>query len=95
VETIQKENKIQIPPKSHLFYWLDFVDFSFTRNINGMANGPKTAPTIAQNLVFNPLLLAMCQRRNAHDIVTMEIIINPVMSHFLHCLPIIHRPQIN
>ena len=50
-----------------------------------MANGPKTAPIIAQNSVFAPLLSAINQRRNAHDMVIMEIIINPVMSQFLLC----------
>ena len=48
-----------------------------------MANGPKTAPIIAQNLVFAPLLLAICQRRNAHDMHIIEMIIIPVMMQFL------------
>jgi hypothetical protein len=61
---------------------LDLEDLSFVRNINGIANGPKTAPIIAQNSVFAPLLSAINQRRNAHDMVIIEIIINPVMSQF-------------
>ncbi len=59
-----------------------------------MANGPKTAPITAQNLVFDPLLLAMRQRRNAHDMHIIEMIIIPVIVQFLLCLPSIHRPQL-
>ena len=63
-----------------------FEELFFVRNTNGIANGPKTAPIIAQNLVFAPLLLAICQRRNAHDMHIIEIIIIPVMMQFLLCL---------
>jgi len=62
------------------------MDLSFVRKINGMANGPKTAPIIVENLVFVPLLLTMCQRRNADDIHIIETIIIPVMMQFLLCL---------
>lgn len=44
-----------------------------------MANGPKTAPIIAQNLVLAPLLSAIFQRRNAHAMQMMEMMIIPVM----------------
>jgi len=45
-----------------------------------MANGPKTAPIIAQNFVLAPLLSAINQRRNAHDIHKMDMTIAPVIT---------------
>jgi len=50
-----------------------------------MANGPKMAPIIAQKKVFAPLLSAIFQRRNAHDMVIIEMRIIPVMIQFLLC----------
>ena len=52
-------------------------ELTFVRNTNGMANGPKTAPITAQNLVLAPLLSAIYQRRYAHDMHIMEMIIKP------------------
>lgn len=51
-----------------------------------MANGPKTAPIITQNLVLAPRLSAICQRRYAHDMHMMEMIIIPVIIYFLLCI---------
>jgi hypothetical protein len=73
-------------PHHNLFDRVGFEELFFVKNTNGMANGPKTAPIIAQNLVFAPLLLAICQRRNAHDMHIIEMIIIPVMMQFLLCL---------
>jgi hypothetical protein len=56
-----------------------FEELFFVKNTNGMANGPKTAPIIAQNLVFAPLLLAICQRRIAHNMHIIEMMIIPAM----------------
>ena len=69
-----------------MFDRVGFEELFFDRNTNGIANGPKTAPIIAQNLVFAPLLLAICQRRNAHNMHIIGIIIIPVMMQFLLCL---------
>jgi hypothetical protein len=44
-----------------------------------MANGPKTAPIMAQNLVFAPLLSAICHRAIAHDMHIPEMIRIPVI----------------
>jgi len=44
-----------------------------------MASGPNTAPIIAQNCVFAPLLSAINQRRNAHDMHIIEMIIKPAI----------------
>jgi hypothetical protein len=53
-----------------------------------MAKGPKTAPIIAQNCVFAPLLSAINQRRNAHDVHIIEMInklaILLILFHFSH-----------
>ena len=73
-------------PHHNLLDCVGFDELFFVRNTNGMANGPKTAPIIAQNLVFAPLLLAICQRKNAHDRHIIEIIIIPVMIQFFLCL---------
>jgi hypothetical protein len=61
---------------------------SFIRNTNGMANGPKTAPIIAQNFVLAPRLFAICQRRNAHPIHIMEMVIIPII---LYCLLVVSK----
>ncbi len=65
-------------PCHNLLDRLGLEELSFARNINGMANGPKTAPMMAQNRVFAPLLSAIYQRRNAHDMLSIEVIIKPV-----------------
>lgn len=44
-----------------------------------MANGPKTAHIMAQNLMFAPLLSAICHRVNVHDMHINEMISIPVM----------------
>jgi hypothetical protein len=51
----------------------------FIRKINGMANGPNTAPITAQNRVFAPLLSAIDQSRIAHDMHIIEIMIKPAI----------------
>ncbi len=73
-------------PHHNLLDCVGFDELFFVRNTNGMANGPKTAPIMAQNLVFAPLLSAICQRRNAHDMHIIEMIIIPVILQFLLCL---------
>ena len=47
------------------------------KKTNGIANGPNKAPIKAQIKVLAPLLSAIFQRRMAHDIVIMEMIIKP------------------
>jgi hypothetical protein len=73
-------------PHHNLFDCAGFDELFFVRNTNGMANGPKTAPIMAQNLVFAPLLSAIFQRRIAHDMHIIEMIIIPVILKFLLCL---------
>jgi hypothetical protein len=62
-----------------LFDCVGLDELTFVRNTNGMANGPKTAPITAQNLVLAPLLSAINQRRYAHDMHIMEMIIKPAI----------------
>jgi hypothetical protein len=62
---------------------IGFDALFFVRNTKGIAMGPKTAPIMAQNLVFAPLLSAICQRRNAHIMHIIEMIIIPVIIKFL------------
>ena len=63
----------------NLFDRVGLDELTFVRNTNGMANGPKTAPITAQNLVLAPLLSAINQRRYAHDMHIMEMIIKPAI----------------
>ena len=46
------------------------------KNTNGMANGPKTAPIIAQNITFDPLFSAIVPKRKAKaKLIRLPIII--------------------
>jgi hypothetical protein len=49
--------------------------FSLVMKMNGIASGPKTAPIMAQNRVFTSLLSAMNQRRIAHAMQFVEMLI--------------------
>jgi hypothetical protein len=51
--------------------------------MNGIANGPNTAPIIAQKRVFAPLLSAMDHKRAAQATQIIEIMIAPIMIFFL------------
>jgi hypothetical protein len=72
---------------------IGFDALFFVRNTKGIAMGPKTAPIMAQNLVFAPLLSAICQRRKAHIMLSVEMIIIPVIIKFL--LRFGNNPRIN
>ncbi len=63
--------------------WLFSLFFFLAKKTNGMANGPKTAPMTAQNLVFAPLLSAINQRKYAHAIHIIEMIIKPAIVFIL------------
>ena len=60
-------------------YLVEFEESPFVRTMNGMANGPKIAPIVAQNSVFFPLLSAIDQSIIAHAIHITEMIINPTI----------------
>ena len=64
---------------SPVFYYVDLEEPPFVRKTNGMANGPKMAPIVAQNSVFFPLLSAIDQSIIAHAIHITEMIINPTI----------------
>jgi hypothetical protein len=68
----------------HLSGRIAFEALFLVRNIKGMANGPKTAPIIAQNFVFTPLLSAIFQRRNAHAMHIIEMMIILVILFLLN-----------
>jgi len=40
-----------------------FSLFGFAKNINGIENGPNTAPIIVQNITFAPLFSAIVPKR--------------------------------